>query len=108
MCIVNAPGCRRTHKPQEAEERPGPAAPSSPDVAEPGSRIQLPGPWGCHPVAHAGAFKGTDQSSCRRVLPLNYRAVEEAQARVELASGGVRPSPVGPAIGGDAETGARV
>src|SRR5690606_12675977 len=66
-----------------------------PDVAEPGSRIQLPGPWGCHPHAHAGALKRTDQSSSRRVLPLNYRAAEEAQTRFELASDGVvRPRSV--------------
>jgi hypothetical protein len=59
-------------------------------------------------MAHAGAFKATDQSSCRRVLPLNYRTKEEVQARVELASDGVRPSPVDPAMGSDAEAGARV
>lgn len=54
------------------------------------------------------AFKRSDQSSCRRVLPLNYRTTQEVQARVELASDGVRPASVDPAIGGNAETGARV
>lgn len=30
--------------------------PAGPGVAEPGSRIQLPGPWGCHPIALASAI----------------------------------------------------
>ncbi|QEU85455.1 hypothetical protein CP969_12540 [Streptomyces viridosporus T7A] len=32
----------------------GPDGAIGPDMAEPGRRIQLPGPWGCHPIAHAG------------------------------------------------------
>jgi len=56
----------------------------------------------CHPIAHAGTVKSAGQSSCRRVLPLNYRASERELHGPDLnRHPTTRPGPVDPAIGGE-------